>query len=130
MIFIVLSLLWQSLFTGGNFSMITKMDNVYVNIYNTPQFNYLKYPSLSPDGYVIHYNYRIIQRNGYDVIVKDTSMTTTSFSFPIIRDDISVICEVEPRGKSIDNGNGQPYLMGVQRIKVIHASTTFGKYED
>lgn len=128
MILIILSIVWQSLFTGGGFSTIVKNGNVYVNVYDTPDFNYLKYKSLSPEGYVIHYNYRIIQRAGYDVIVKDTSMTSTSFQFPVLKDDITVICQIDPRGKSIDNGNGQPYLIGAQRIKIIHPDTNIQGY--
>ena len=130
MIFILFSVLWQFLFVGGDFSTIVKNGNVYVNVYDTPHFNYGKYPFLSPEGYTIHYNYRIFQRTGNDVIVKDTSMTATSFSFPIVRDNVVVICEVEPRGKSVDNGNGQPYIMGTKRIKIIYPDTKLGSYSE
>ncbi len=118
----ILSIVWQSLFTGGQFSVTTAKGQVYVDMYDLPDFNNAKYPNLNEGDYDLVYEFRVIQRKGADVNVMTYITKDTEWSFPVTHNDITVMCQIFPYGKNQAAGDGSPYLINAKRIKIIDPS--------
>lgn len=119
---IILSyIVWQFLYTGGDFVISPKQDSYYVSITEHPQFNSNKYGGVkNPDNYYMEYDFFYIQYNGLDVIEGKHYITTTkNVSIPKLGDRISVTVTVYPKGYFYAAGDGQSYIMGNKYLKTI-----------
>lgn len=119
------SLVWQFLYTGGDFAITEKQDSYWVQITEHPKFNSIAYGGkLNPDNYYMEYDFFYIQYNGLQPIEGKHFVTTTkSVSIPKLGDRLSVTVFVKPKGHFYSAGDGQQYVMGNKYMITMELSS-------